>query len=278
MSISIVVLAAGMGSRFGGPKQLVPIGPSGESILDYNVFDAVEAGFDRVVVVTRPELQPQVEEVVERATQGRAETAITLQRIPEGRSKPYGTADAVLSAAPHIDGPFGVANADDLYGSGSFSAVVDALRADDTSAGIVGFALDETVPIEGKVSRGLLKHDGQLIERVVETHGIHRVEGGWAPAEADGFGPLTGETLASMNLLGLPHRVFVELQEAVDQFVADGAEGEVYLPEVVGAMLERGELQVKLLRTDERWAGMTNPEDLEVVKAYARKRKTSPLG
>lgn len=277
MSTSIVILAAGMGSRFGGPKQLVPIGPNGESILDYNTFDAVEAGFDRIVLVTRPELEDQVREVADRATQGRVETAITLQRIPEGRTKPLGTADAVLSALEHVDGPFGVANADDLYGPGSFRAVVDQLKADDSVGCIVGFKLDETVPAEGKVSRGLLKHDGDLVQRVVETHGIHRSEGGWEPIEVDGFGPLSDDTLVSMNLLGLPHRVFVELQEAVDQFVADGADGEVYLPMVVGGMLERGELEVKVLQTDERWAGMTNPEDLEVVRAYAADRESSPL-
>lgn len=272
MTATIVILAAGIGSRFGGPKQLVPVGPGGESILDYNIHDAVSAGFGRVVVVTRVELESEVEVVVNRSAGG-ARAAVRLQRVPAGRSKPYGTADAVLAAARDVSGAFGVANADDLYGTGSFEALRRHLDDEPSSGAIVGFRLADTVPAEGSVSRALLAHDGNRISRVVEVHGIHRQAGGWQPAEVDGFGRLSDDALVSMNLLGLPAWVMDEIRGAVDAFIAAGADGEIYLPELVGGLVATGRLPVALLRSDEAWAGMTNPEDLELVRNHVRDRR-----
>ncbi|MGI8791927.1 MAG: nucleotidyltransferase family protein [Acidimicrobiales bacterium] len=277
MTVTVVLLAAGMGRRFGGPKQLVPVGPAGESILDYNAFDAVTAGCDRLVVVTRPELEAEVRNVLDRSVGERAEIAVALQRIAPGRAKPYGTAEAVVVAAPHIDGPFGVANADDLYGPGSFAALVDHLQGVPSAAAVVGFALRDTVPSSGSVTRAFLDHRDGLVRRMRETHGIERVRDGWHPAEVAGIGAVAGDELVSMNLLGLPYRVLGVLRAAVEAFVESGAEGEVYLPEVVDDLLQQGALEMRLLSTIETWVGMTNPEDLDLVEEHARARTTSPL-
>jgi dTDP-glucose pyrophosphorylase len=273
---TLIVLAAGMGSRFGGPKQLVPVGPGGESILEYNVHNAVAAGFRRVVVVTRDELVDQVQATAGRAA-GDAEFAITLQRVPEGRTKPYGTAEAVSTAAAHVDDAFAVANADDLYGPSAFASLYAHASTNNTDGAIVGFRLSDTVPAEGAVTRGLLLHEGGEVKAIVETRGITRDGTGWLPKAVDGIGPLTGSELISTQLLSLPSRVMPLIQKTVDAFVGSGDDGEVLLPDVIGSLLEQGDLRVLLLGGGDEWAGMTNPEDLETVREYVRQRWPSPL-
>ncbi len=277
MTATIVVLAAGIGSRFGGPKQLVPVGPGDESILDYNVHNAVAAGFKRVVVVTRSELVEQVETVAARATGGAAEVAITLQEIAAGRTKPYGTAEAVWTTAEFIDGAFGIANADDLYGPAAFRSLFDHVSHDDVDGAIVGFTLADTVPAYGAVTRGLLRHDGDEVKAIMEVRGVQRNGDGWLPEFVEGIGPITGGELISTQLLALPSRVMAHIGKTVDDFVASGSDGEVLLPEVIGDLLARGELRIRLLGGGDEWAGMTNPEDLETVRRYVRERWPTPL-
>jgi NDP-sugar pyrophosphorylase family protein len=279
VALTMIVLAGGMGSRFGGPKQLVPLGPSGETILDYNAHDAAAAGFDRIVVVTRPELEAAVAAVIAAGVGRVADTRLALQRIPAGRTKPLGTADAVVAAAPHVDGAFGVANADDLYGPGSFQVLLDHLRAAPDIAAVVGFPLDDTVPSVGAVSRALLDvDDHDEVRRVIEVHGIERVAGGgWRPEEVAGFGPLTPDVRISMNLWGLPSSAMGAFADVVTAFVASGADGEVYLPTEVSALLAAGRLRVTMLRSDERWSGLTNPDDVAAARTHAASRWPAPL-
>ena len=272
MALTMVVLAAGMGSRFGGPKQLVPIGPAGECILDYNAHDAAQAGFDRIVVVTRPELEVEVAEVVERGVGRIADVRVVLQRIPAGRTKPLGTTDAVATAAAEVDGPFGVANADDLYGPRSFAVLRDHLGSQADVGANVGFRLGDTVPAVGSVSRALLQASADgLVTEVAELHGIHRTPDGWDPAG------LTADTLVSMNLWGFPAATMADLTEARDRFAASGDPGEVFLPTEANALIAAGRLRVALLSTTETWAGLTNPDDITPVQAYAAARGDSPL-
>ena len=276
MTATLIVLAAGMGSRFGGPKQLVPVGPGGESILEYNVHNAVAAGFQRVVVVTRAELAEQVQATAGRAA-GDAEFAITYQQVPDARSKPYGTAEAVSTAASYVDDAFAVANADDLYGPAAFASLYAHASQNDVDGAIVGFRLADTVPAEGAVTRGLLLHDGGEVTAIRETRGISRDGDRWLPESVEGVGALTGNEMISTQLLSLPSRVMSHIRTVVDKFVASGDEGEVLLPDVIGSMLESGELRVLLLGGGDEWAGMTNPEDLETVRAYVRDRWPAPL-
>jgi hypothetical protein len=272
MGLTMVVLAAGMGSRFGGPKQLVPIGPSGECILDYNAHDAARAGFDRLVVITRPELDAEVREVVAQGVGRLVDTRIVLQRIPAGRTKPLGTADAVATAAAEVDGPFGVANADDLYGAGSFLALREQLAAHGDQGANVGFRLGDTVPLEGSVSRALVQtSDDGFVTEVTEVHGIHRTPDGWDPPQ------LTDDTLVSMNLWGFPLETMAAMAEARDRFVATAAEGEVFLPTEANGLIASGRLRVALLSTTESWAGLTNPDDIVGVRAFVAARGDSPL-
>lgn len=262
MALILVVLAAGMGSRFGGPKQLTPVGPNGESILDYNLRHGTDAGFDRLVVVTRPELLDQVTARVP------GDVVVTLQDIPDGRAKPYGTAHAVMTAAAHVDDAFAVCNADDLYGADAFAALARQLRTTPDDAAIVGFTLQNTVPERGAVSRALLVCEGDAIRSVIEVHGIERRGADWVPATVDGFGAVTGDALVSMNLIGLPLSVMAEVERAVADFIASGAEGEVFLPHVVNDLARQERVRVRLVTGAGQWVGLTNPEDLDVVRAH----------
>ncbi len=278
--LTMVVLAAGMGSRFGGPKQLVPVGPSGESILDYNVHDALAGGFERVVIVTRPELADRVAALIERGPAlGGADVVVTLQHVPAGRTKPWGTAEAVAAAAPHVDGAFAIANADDLYGAASFAALASHLAEHPQGGGAVGFRLGETVPAQGSVSRAVLATSAGIIRDLVEVHGIHRVGDGFAPATVDAVGRLGADTPVSMNLWGLPLEAMDRLNEAAAAFIAlpeSQRRGEVLLPDVVRSMVAAG-LAIRVLETTDRWAGLTNPEDLAGVAAHAAATWPSPL-
>jgi molybdopterin-guanine dinucleotide biosynthesis protein A len=275
----MVILAAGMGSRFGGPKQLVPIGPAGESILDYNAHDAARAGVDRIVAVTRPELQEAVGARLEASTRG-VETVVALQHLPPGRTKPLGTTEAVLVGAAHVDGPFGVANADDLYGPDSFVAAVRCLRQAPDTAAVVGFPLGHTVPTAGSVSRALLQVGTEGQDRIVgihEVHGISRAGAGWIPAEVPGVGLVGDRTMVSMNLWAFPLSMVALLREALDEFVAAGSREELLLPEVVGRLVGAGRARVDLVTSDERWSGLTNPDDVDLVRQHAAERWRSPL-
>ena len=272
----MVILAAGMGSRFGGPKQLVGVGPAGECILDYNAHDAVVAGFDRLVVVTRPELETDVRAVLDVGAGRRVPIEIAFQHIPDSRPKPWGTAEAVLVALDAValhagGGPFAVANSDDLYGPLSFSLLADQLRAEPDDGALIGFPLGTTIPPVGAVSRGVVRSAGDRVEGITEVHGVSRgAAGALEPADLD------PDALCSMNLWGLPASTVPAIREFVKSGMATIGDGELLLPNAVQALLDDG-LVVRLLRSPEQWAGMTNPEDIDDVRGRASAGWTSPL-
>jgi CTP:molybdopterin cytidylyltransferase MocA len=252
MPASLVLLAAGLGRRFGGPKQLEPVGPSGETVMDYTVFDALRAGVDRVVLVVREELEMQI---AMHARRWPAEVRLVRQETP--RSRPWGTAHAVLCAAPELDAAFIVANADDFYGRTTIARLAQAIAREDDCNYVVAFPLRETVSGHGSVMRGVLRLSGDGLVRSVEETSI--------PADPREIG-LTGAELASMNAWGFRPRILDALAEGFERFAGGhaGDEEEFRLPDAVDSLLPH--LPVRVVRGAGVWAGITHADDLDSAR------------
>jgi NDP-sugar pyrophosphorylase family protein len=274
MSLSLVVLAAGMGSRYGGLKQVDPVGPAGETVLDYAVFDARRAGFTRVVFVIRRDFEALFREKVGARYEGRIAVDYVFQSldalppghaVPAGREKPWGTGHAVWCARAALPGNFAVINADDFYGADSFARLAAFLR--DARGGefaMVGFPLANTLSEHGAVSRGVTAvGPAGLLQSVVETHGI----------TAEQVGPgrrYTGAELVSLNCWGFTPALFAGLDAQFGAFLrAHGTEprAEFYLPAAVAETIARGEAAVHVLPTTSTWFGVTYREDKPRVQA-----------
>lgn len=282
----LVVMAAGLGSRYGGLKQIDPIGPTGEIIIDYSLHDAIEAGFGRVVFVIKRELEEVFRERIGRQVEGRIDTRYAFQEltdlpegftVPEGRTKPWGTGHAVLAAREHIDAPFAVINGDDFYGRDAFRAIADFLRGAVDGNGLspfamVGYPVENTLTEHGHVARGVCRVDaaGKLVD-IVERTRIERREGGIAFTE-DGqtWQPLAEGTPVSMNMWGFTPALMKALEARFPAFLqaaGDNLKAEFFLPFVVDAMVQEGLATVDVLPVRERWFGVTYQEDKPLVKA-----------
>lgn len=297
MSLTLVVLAAGMGSRYGGLKQVDPMGPTGETVLDYSVHDAVRAGFDRVLFIIRRDFENEFKASVGMRFAGRIRVDYAFQAldalpegfsVPPGRVKPWGTGHAVWCARGELDGPFAVVNADDFYGAASFRVLADFLRtakADGSGAvanpdyAMVGFALANTLSEHGAVSRGVCDVSAEGRLRGVEEHtGILATEVGEGRRYA-------GETIVSMNCWGFTTDFLPQLDERWRAFLAlnGGSEKtEFYLPFAVNELLSKGAAKVRVLPTSDAWFGVTYREDKPRVQAaitalIADGRYPSPL-
>ena len=278
MKPALVVLAAGVGSRYGGLKQLDPVGPGGAALMDYTMYDALQSGFERVVLVIRRETEDEIRAHIEGGAARRLEVHFAhqeLDRLPEGfavrgdRVKPWGTGHAVLMAAPYLDGPFVAANADDFYGRRAVAALArflgDTVGAEPPHWAMVGYRLGETLPASGPVSRALCvqDEDGWLlglqeilaIERAGDS-ARWQMEGGATQIE-----PLT--SLVSMNLWGFTDGLVGHLESGFRVFLeaGPGPKDEFYLPVAVGEAVRAGEARVKVLDEGGRWCGMTSPDD-----------------
>lgn len=275
MSLSLLVLAAGMGSRYGGLKQVVPVGPGGETIIDYSVYDALRAGFDKLVFVIRRDIEEQFRAIIG----GRFEKRIAVEyvfqeldslpsgfRVPPGRRKPWGTGHAVLVAADAIHEPFGVINGDDFYGADSFRTLADHLRSENPSHAMVGFILRNTLSEHGTVSRGVceITPDGYL-KSVTERTRIEKTVTGARDTDSAGHShPLTGEEIVSMNMWGFAPSIFEALQQQFCSFLQkSGADekSEFYIPTVVNQLVTSGHGRLKVLRSSDAWFGVTYRED-----------------
>lgn len=272
--LALVVLAAGLGSRFGGTKQLAEVGPSGEAILDYTIHDARRAGFEDIVLIVRRDLESLVGDHL-RATHG-AGTAFRLvfqDEFGPTRAKPWGTGHAVLAARDAVRGPFAVVNADDFYGAASLQRLADALRrAGDPPDRhlLVAYELARTLSASGTVSRGVCTTgaDGMLIG-IEENLAIERIADGTIVSHDSGA-TLAETTPVSMNLWGLRPSVFAELGAAWDRFLAERGEdpkAEFQLPTVISAAVRAGRASVAVEHTDAAWMGVTYPDDLGDVVA-----------
>ena len=289
-SPTLVIMAAGMGSRFGGPKQTTPVDDAGHFILHYSLFDAYRAGFRRVIFIVKPGSEAEFREAVGDGAAERMELRFAPQAlnalpegfsVPEGRVKPWGTAHAVLCAAPQIDGPFAVINADDYYGVTAFQALYDFLSADRPASeyAMVGFRLRNTVTEFGSVARGVCEVENGLLRGVTERTKIVK-DGEDAAFTEDGetWTKLPGDTLVSMNFWGFSPLYLQELQRRFPAFLSENLpvnplKCEYFVPSIVNAQLQEGTATIRVLDTPDAWHGVTYPEDLPAVKA-ALKRLT----
>ncbi len=276
-SLSLLVLAAGMGSRYGGLKQVDPMGPSGETLLDYSVFDAMKAGFDRVVFLIRRDIESEFHEKVGKRYEGTVDVDYAFQQlddtpgdapVPEGRTKPWGTAHAVWCARGQVNGSFCSINADDFYGLRSYVVMADFLRAgdgDEPRFAMAGYRLGNTLSEHGSVARGVCKVDGRgRLMNIVEFTGIEKRGDTAVQPQPDGDAQFSGDEPVSMNFWGFTPLVFPLLEARLTDFLArsgQDAKAECYIPTVVGDMVTDGAATVDVLPTDAPWFGVTYRED-----------------
>lgn len=285
VSPTLLVLAAGMGSRYGGLKQLEPVGPDGETIIDYSIFDARRAGFEKIVFVIRRD----IEEPFKRAIGARFEKRIAVEYVfqdvgkllpgfspPNGRTKPWGTTHAILMAANAIREPFGVINADDFYGAGSYRVLAEHLQSGTPDYGMVGFVLRNTLSEFGTVARGVchVSDDGYLKD-ITELTAIERE--GLRITNVDSVGQetlLSGDEVVSMNMWGFGPQIFSQLYEQFEQFLkryGNDVNAECYIPSTVNTLILEGQARVKVLRSGDSWFGVTYREDHpRVVESITR--------
>ncbi|MGI4979579.1 MAG: sugar phosphate nucleotidyltransferase [Janthinobacterium lividum] len=281
-SPTLIVLAAGMGTRYGGLKQIAPVDAAGNAILDYSVFDAARAGFGKVVFVIRRDIEQALKERIGSKFQSHIDVAYAFQQlealpagftVPAGRTKPWGTLQATLVGAEQVDGTFAVINADDFYGAESYRVLAQHLLRDTPQGAMVGFRLRNTLSDFGAVSRGVCKvGKDDLLVGVKESKKIERKGTGAANVEEDGsLTELSGDELVSMNMWGFTIAVIPQLQAAFQTFLQQhGSEltAESYLPQAMNTLVFAGSYQVKVLHTSDAWCGMTYPEDHDFVVAH----------
>lgn len=277
---TLVVMAAGMGSRFGGLKQLEPIGKNGEVILDFSVYDAIEAGFNKVVFVIKHEIEEDFKRLVGNRIEKKVKVEYVFQELndlpegfslPEDRAKPWGTGQAILCCKNAIDSPFVVVNADDYYGKTAFVKIYDYLKKQDGRYAMVGFRLANTLTENGTVSRGVCKTEGGFLTDIVETTKIDAACR--FTLDGENWEQLSPDTIVSMNMWGFTTDIFDYLREGFKEFLSENInvpKSEYLLPGVVGSLIEKGEKQVTVLVAEDKWYGVTYKEDKEsVVKAVA---------
>ena len=280
----LVVMAAGMGSRYGGLKQIDPVGSKGEAILDYSVYDAHQAGFETVVIIIKEAIKKDFMETVgARLKNAPVEIRYAYQEltrlpegysIPEGRTKPFGTGHAVLCAKEAIDGaPFAVINADDYYGKSAFKSIYDLLSATEDPYGycMVGYELSKTVTENGSVARGICSTDAEgNLTQVVERTKIVQFEDGIRYEDGDAWVDVADDTIVSMNMWGFMPSFLDEIEARFHTFlettlVENPLKGEYFLPLPVSQLIEEGKASVKVLTSADRWYGVTYAADKPVV-------------
>ncbi len=287
MKPTLLVLAAGMGTRYGGNKQLDEVGPSGETIIDYSIYDAIRAGFGKIVFVIRRDIEEQVKDRFVKKLKGKIEVDYVFQEItnlPEGvkvspdRQKPWGTSHAILVTEKKIDEPFGVINADDYYGVESFKILHDFLISDKdpNSYCIVGYKMGNTLSDHGSVNRGICWVDEKgLLQKIVETKQIEKTStGAQAPDNGGKMQIFTGNEIVSMNLWGFKPSCYRFLGEEFRSFIDKTGmdlKSELDIPTSVDKFVKNGQITIKILMSNERWFGVTYREDKPFVVENLKK-------
>jgi NDP-sugar pyrophosphorylase family protein len=263
---TLVIMAAGMGSRFGGLKQMAPLGPNGEVIIDYSVFDAVRAGFDRAVIIIKKEIEHDFREMAGKRIEKHIDVEYAFQEVdkipspfvvPDGRTKPWGTGHAILCAKDKIHTPFAVINSDDYYGVSSYKLIHDQLISDEKLC-MVGFELGKTLSESGTVSRGVCEVENGYLKSVTEHFSLDKNSG------------IPLNTTVSMNLWGLDLHFFDKLERDFYAFLSEKHENplksEFCLPFVVDDMIKNEGAKFRVLKSEEKWYGVTYKEDADDVK------------
>lgn len=282
----LVIMAAGMGSRFGGLKQIEPVSDKGEIILDFSLYDAVMAGFKKVVFIIKEENEAAFRELIDARAGKYIDVEYAFQKlddlpagyaVPEGREKPWGTGHAVLAARKVVDGPFAVINADDYYGPGAFQTMYNFLEkaedADKYQYCMVGFQIENTLTENGYVSRGVCQLDeNSMLTDITERTKIQWQDEKIVFTENDGetWEELPRGTFVSMNFWGFTSSMMREMEERFPAFldkamVENPMKGEYFLPGVVDQLIQEGKAEVKVLKSMDRWYGVTYKEDKESV-------------
>jgi UTP-glucose-1-phosphate uridylyltransferase len=282
---TLLVLAAGMGSRYGGLKQIDPVGPNGETIIDYSIYDALRAGFGKLVFVIRHDFEKQFQESIGSRFEKRIPVEYVFQEldmlppgfsVPAGRTKPWGTTHAILLAEHVVRGPFAAINADDFYGRQAYLVLAQHLTSGTADYAMVGFILRNTLSEHGSVARGVCHVDGQnYLQSVIEMTKIERDGAGVKNTEADGkITTLTGDEPVSMNYWGFTPAVFGHLRERFAGFLNNSGndlKSECYIPSTVNELVTAGQARVKVLRSGDSWFGVTYREDRPRVVESIRK-------
>ena len=283
---ALVIMAAGIGSRFGGGiKQLAPVGPNGEIIMDYSIHDAIEAGFNKVVFIIRKDLEKDFKEIIGDRIAKQIPVIYAYQEldalpegyfVPEGRKKPWGTGQAVLMIKGLIDCPFLVINADDYYGKEGFKRIHDYMvnemkdDADVYDICMGGFVLENTLSDNGSVTRGVCHVENGFLKNVKETYDIRRSGDGLAAADEAG-NPVSvqADQPVSMNMWGLPVRFLEELEHGFPKFLdglkPEDIKAEYLLPKIIDDLVQEGKAKVRVLDTPDKWFGVTYQEDKQAV-------------
>lgn len=294
----LIIMAAGMGSRYGGLKQIDPVDQDGHIIMDFSIYDAVKAGFEKVIFIIKKENEQDFRETIGDRMAQRIEVEYVFQDIaalpegftvPEGRVKPWGTAHAVLSCLSVVDGPFAVINADDYYGQQAFQMIYDYLAShEDTDRyqyTMVGYLLENTLTENGHVARGVCgtNADGKLTE-ITERVRIEKRADGPAYTEDDGatWTPLVGDTVVSMNMWGFTNSMLPEIRDRFAAFLSENLSKnplkcEYFLPFVVDELIREDKAEVTVLKSKDRWYGVTYREDKPVVVAAIQSLKDQGL-
>lgn len=289
---ALVIMAAGMGSRFGGLKQIQPVDPEGHAIIDFSMFDARRAGFEKIVFIIKHDIEDDFRAAVGRRMENHFDVRYVYQElsrlpegysVPEGRVKPWGTAHAVLCCRDALDEPFAVINSDDFYGRTAYSAVFDFLKADrgENEHAMVGYLLRNTVTENGYVSRGECRVENGFLAGVTERTHIEK-RGTDAAYTEDGknYVPLSGDTVVSMNMWGFGRGMLDSLERGFPVFLdanlpANPLKCEYFLPSVASAELAAGRCTVKMLSCSETWYGVTYKEDLDSVRSAVASMKAA---
>ncbi len=276
---ALVILAAGMGSRYGGLKQVDTVGNNGESIIDFSIYDAYQAGFRKLVLIIRKEHEDLFEQQIAGKLRGYMDVVYAYQDIndlpggyqcPEGRTKPWGTVQAVLSTRNVVDGPFMVINADDFYGPESYKIMYNFLKNEvtDDTFGMVGYQLTKTLTDNGSVTRGICETEDGYLTKIVETQKIIRKDGKPYSVDEEGNETPLEDGVTSMNYWGMTPAVFPLFEREFTEFLAakiDVPKSELVIPTSIATLIEKGEIRVKVMSNSAEWFGVTYPQDKQMV-------------
>lgn len=281
MKPTLLILAAGMGSRYGGLKQIEPFGPNGEAIIDYTIYDAIKAGFGKIVFVIRKSFAQEFKAKFEEKLQGKIEVDYVFQELdmlPEGyelpkeRVKPWGTAHAILVAKDAVKEPFCALNADDFYGFNAFKTMANFLSTErkESDYAMVGYQLDKTLSDYGSVSRGICEvDDANNLKKIVENKKIVKEDGKIITIDDEGNRKeLTGKESTSMNIWGFQPSAFAKIEKLFTGFLDEHIntpKSEMFIPNVVFDFIKAGEATVEVLKADSPWFGVTYKEDRPIV-------------